>query len=459
MNTRILGIDLGVTAQHKAVIYDPATAQYVGRPFSFRALPHEIDQLLARARSGTEQEPHLVALLEATGMAWYPVGTYLHHQGVTVYRINGRQTRDLRHVLWRHAGSDLIDSRILTQLYALTKKRLVQWVPPTGEHLALQRACKAFGRFRCQDVAIRNRINSYHQWAWGGLHKIVPPEARTWMVTHWYDAWQVQAAGVTTLQRAWQEAAATHHQEAVDTEWVPHWVARARQMTKLYGSPLYVGYQALQADIRQGLRLRRSLLEEQTRISQERIQPLYRRLYPDCPLETIPGVGADSAATYMAFIQDIGRFPTVEQFRQWSGMVPSSKQSGEAQSKGLRLTQAGPNLIKATLYLNANVMRQWDVQLAAIYYRQMVDYGKHHTQAVCAAASHLASRIYAILSQQRPFQLLDEHDRPIDKLSARQRVLAVYQVPDEVRQRNNKRARKARKEQRTERRFARHNYS
>ena len=187
MNTRVLGIDLGVTAQHKAVIYDPATAQYVGRPFSFRALPQEMDQLLARARSETEQEPHLVALLEATGMAWYPVGTYLHRQGVTVYRINGRQTRDLRQVLWRHAGSDQIDSRVLAQLYALTQKRLVQWVPPTGEHLALQRACRAFDRFRRQDVAICNRINSYHQWAWGGLNGLVPTLARTWMISHWYD--------------------------------------------------------------------------------------------------------------------------------------------------------------------------------------------------------------------------------------------------------------------------------
>ena len=455
---RILGIDLGVTAQHKAVIFDPATGQYVGRPFSFRASPQEMEQLLARARSGTEEEPHLVALLEATGMAWYPVGTYLHQQGVTVYRINGRQTRDLRQVLWRYAGSDLIDSRILTQLYSLVKKRLVQWVPPTGEQLALQRACRTFDRYRQQDVAIRNRIKSYHQWAWGGLNGVVPTAARTWMVTHWYNPWQVQAAGVSALQRAWQEASpSTNHRNRTDTEWIPGWVARARQMTELFGSPQQVGYDALQADILDNLRWRRSCLDEMQRLSQERIQPLYRQLYPDCLLQTIPGIGAESAATYMAFIQDIGRFRTIEQFRQWTGMVPSSKQSGEAQSKGLRLTQAGPNLIKATLYLNANVMRQWDVQLAAIYYKQMVDYGKHHTQAVCAAASHLASRIYAILAQQRPFELRDEQDLPIDKLAARKRVLAAYQVPQETRQRNTVRARKARKEERTERRFAQHN--
>jgi transposase len=458
MNTRILGIDLGVTAQHKAVIFDPATAQYVGRPITFRAFPQEMDQLLTRAHSGTEQELHLVAVLEATGMAWYPVGTYLHQQGVTVYRINGRKTRDLRQVMWRHAGSDLIDSRVLTQLYPLIQKRLIQWLPPSGELLALQRACKAFDRYRRQDVACRNRINSYHQWAWGGLNGVVPTEAHPWMFAYWYNPWKVQTAGVSALQQAWQEAcAASNPRSQADTAWIPRWVDRARQMTETFGSPDFVGYDDLQSDILDNLQWRRFCLDQQQRLSQQRILPLYRRLYPDSLLETIPGIGAESAATYMAFIQDIGRFPTVAQFRQWSGMVPSSKQSGEAQSKGLRLTQAGPNLIKATLYLNANVMRQWDVQLAAIYYKQMVDYGKHHTQAVCAAASHLANRIYAILTQQRPFQLHDEQDQPIDNLSARERVLSAYQVPEETRRRNTIRARKARKEQRSERRFARYN--
>ena len=82
-----------------------------------------------------------------------------------------------------------------------------------------------------------------------------------------------------------------------------------------------------------------------------------------------------SAAIYMAFIHTIDRFPNVAGFRQWTGMTPSADQSGDAQTKGLPITQAGPNLIKATLFLDANVARQWDPQLARIYYNQMVRMG------------------------------------------------------------------------------------
>ena len=213
-------------------------------------------------------------------------------------------------------------------------------------------------------------------------------------------------------------------------------------MSTLYGSEEMVDYEDLQAIMRRSLRLREQYAQEQARLTQERILPLFHKLFPDCFLESIQGIGVQSAATYMAFIQNIDRFPTVEKFRLWCGIVPASKQSGFAEAKGLRITQAGPNLIKSTLYLNAEVARQWDVQIADIYHRQMVEYGKHHIQAVCACASHLASRIYAVLKQQRPYQLRDLAGNPISKKESR-KLCQELRVPDEVRKRNNKRFRRA----------------
>ena len=132
--------------------------------------------------------------------------------------------------------------------------------------------------------------------------------------------------------------------------------------------------------------------------------------------------------------------------------MPRSKQSGEAEAKGMPITKAGPNLVKAALFLNADVARQWDVQLAVIYHKQMVEYGKHHLKAVCACASHLASRIYAVLKQQRPYQLRDLKGYPISVEASRELCLQ-YRVPDEVRKRNNKRFRRNQAEKKTEKRL------
>lgn len=303
MQTRIIGIDLGVTAHHQAVVLDPATGEFVGRPWKFRATPQALDRLLHRARRGLSEEVRLVAMLEATGMAWYPVGVYLHDRGVTVYRVNGRQTRDLRQVYARYAGSDRIDARVLTHLYQVAARTLVPWVPPTGDQLALQRACRECYRWRQQEVALRNRLTSYDHWAWGGLEHLIPAAARDWMRTQWYDPWRVQEAGVAALTAAWQAAAP---ESPAEVTWIPAWVQRAQDLTTLYGSPERVGYAALQATIQRASQLRQQSCTAQADL-QALIQPLYRRLYPERWLETIYGIGADSAAIYMAFINPNGR--------------------------------------------------------------------------------------------------------------------------------------------------------
>jgi len=449
MNKRIIGIDLAVSAKHKAVILDPASNEFIGQQLSFRARPADLDRLLGQARKDAAEDVVLIAILEATSMAWYPVVAYLQRHGVIVYRVNGQKTKDLRRVMWKHAGSDLIDSRVLTRLYAIAEKRLDRSPLPNGDALALQRACRAYGRWRELDVAEQNRMKAIDQWAWDGLAKLVPAAAQDWMRRHWYNPWRVLEAGETQLVTAWQ---ATDSQASLDIEWISAWLDRARQMTVLYGSEEVVGYHHLQDSMQKSLCLRERYAQEQALLTQEKIQPLYHKLYPDCPLITIQGVGEQSAATYRAFIQDIERFPTIEKFRLWCGIVPHSKQSGAGEAKGLSMTKAGPNLIKATLYINADVARQWDVQLAALYHRQMVDFGKHHIQAIGACASHLASRIYTLLKEHRPYQLRDLNGQPISSQTSRQLCLEL-RVPVDIRQRNNKRFRQALAEQKRESRL------
>jgi len=192
---------------------------------------------------------------------------------------------------------------------------------------------------------------------------VLPAAARDWMRQNWYNPWRVQVAGVSSLTAAWE---AVSPEKEVDTDWIPAWVARAQQMTTLYGSEKRVGYDDLQAIMTHDLALRAQCGRERDRLTAEKIHPLYRQLYPHSYLESLPGVGVSSAATYMAFIHTISRFPTIEKFRKWCGIVPRSKQSGESEAKGMSITQAGPNLIKSTLFLNAGVARQWDGQIAAI---------------------------------------------------------------------------------------------
>lgn len=451
MDTRIIGIDLAVSAAHKAIVLDLASNEFISPVFTFRNNPAEISAILAAARKDAPADLRLVVILEATGMSWFTVGQYFIRHGAEVYRVNGQQVADLRRVYQRHAKSDRIDTRVLARLYLLHPERLHRLRIPSGQHMALQRACRERERLVKQCTASKNRLLATDKFAWLGLADILPPYgARTfWVRSHWYNPWQVLEIGPQALTAAWQKA--FPHRDT-ETAWITGIFKQAQLVVDLYGSP-GLDYTLLQEDVyREQLRFQEAHTQAHN-LKLKVLRPLYRQLHPQRYLETLQGIGQDSAAVYIAFIGNILRFPTLRQFRGWSGLVPYSRQSGFAEAKGLHITQAGPDLIKATAFLNANVARRYDPQISAIYYDQMVNRGKHHNQAICACATHLLNRIYAVLREDRPYQLQDTEGKPVSKRKARQICQEHFIVPDRVRRRKNQRVRKARLEQKTERRY------
>ena len=454
MKTRIIGIDLAVKAAHKAIILDQASNRFVSPVLKFHTDAVEIERVLEKARAGSSDEVRLMAVVEATGMAWYSVGIYLEQQGVAVYRVNGQQVADLRRIYKRHAKSDRIDARVLARLPLLCPERLHRCFFPSGPQMALQRACREVFRLTQQSTASKNRLLATDQFAWLGLSNILSPyeAAAFWFREKWYDPWRVYEAGEATIAQAWSEVAV---EQPADTTWVCALIWLAERVMALYGDPDRIDYAHLQASLQ---REQTRIKHAQTQVHQlrlETVRPIYRQLYPQRYLESIQGIGQDSAAVYIAFIGDILRFPSLREFRGWSGLIPFSRQSGNAQSRGLRITKAGPDLIKATAVLNAQVARLWDPQIAAIYYTQMVDLGKHHLQALCACATHLLDRIYVVLREDRPYELRDVDGSPVDKRTARLICQERFHVPDEVRRRNNHRVRKARVEEQIEQRYNR----
>jgi hypothetical protein len=116
----------------------------------------------------------------------------------------------------------------------------------------------------------------------------------------------------------------------------------------------------------------------------------------------------------------------------------------------MSISQAGPDLVKKFAYMGATTARRCDPQIAAIYYDQMVHKGKHHTQAVCACATHLMDRVWVVLRDDRPYELRDVDGTPVTPEQARAIIAERYIVPDEVRKSNTRRARRERRERQLE---------
>jgi hypothetical protein len=163
------------------------------------------------------------------------------------------------------------------------------------------------------------------------------------------------------------------------------------------------------------------------------VEELYRKIHPSDNLRTIPGVGEHTAPVFLAAVGDPARFRNQSAFANWEGVVPGARQSSNVEAKGLRMTKAGPSIMRMALYQAGDIARRWDPQLAAVYYREMVDHGKNHKQAMGAVMSHLGARVLTVLKENRPYELKDVAGNPISWMEARKFILSRYKVPEEIR--------------------------
>lgn len=453
---RILGIDLATKAQHRAIIANER-GQFISPVIKFRSRLPDLKRLYAQSRQGMKPNEHLVVVMEATDIVWYPVSVYFERQGATVHVVNPNVSADLARFYNRHASSDRLAARTLARLPVVLPDELYPLVLSGADYLSLQRGCKELDRLTTQISAIKNRLQSTDHLGWPDLQLQVFPKPlgspARWFRDHFYEPRRVIEAGVSGLCQAWRAAEDVYDG---NEDWIEPLVALAREIIWLYGDEgVYLDYDALAAAVRREQRRLAELEADAHYVRLNVTRPLYRKLHPSRNLETIRGVGQDGAAVYTGFVGLADRFPNNRHYRGWHGIVPRSAQSGESESKGMRVTKSGPNPVKKYGYLNADVARQWDPQIAVIYHDQMVNKGKHHTQAVCACATHILDRVRIILLEDRPYELQDVDGTPVTREEARAIVVKRYTVPDEVRKRNNKRARKARAARRAERKHNR----
>lgn len=127
-------------------------------------------------------------------------------------------------------------------------------------------------------------------------------------------------------------------------------------------------------------------------------------------LQTIPGVGMFSSAVILSEIGDFSLFSKPKQLAAYFGLDPSERQSGTMQSARNKLSKRGSPYIRAVLYMVAHntvhTNRFGSVGnpvLADFYQRKCQT--KTPNVAICAVMHKLSNIIFAVLRDQRPFEL------------------------------------------------------
>lgn len=440
MHRRTIGVDLAISAVQVAQIFDDGIP--VGRPIRFRLDPEELRRFTATVMAGVPPGVPIQAVMEPTGMAWFPVASWLRQAGVEVIRVKGQRVKALRRYLSEHAKTDLADAHVLGALPRFGGHALDPVHVPTAEQHALQRLTKQRHRYQEQICSSRRRVLDLIRWACPALEAVLPDtmtRVTLAVLAEYFDPRRVlQVRRATLVRFVGENASGNHpHQGPFVEQLVDRLREAARTTLALHGDR--VDFESLQFEIRQEIELMR-MLDRNVSELDRRAETLYRGLHPGDSLRSIPGIGLALAPLLVSVLATPGRFRNERHIRGYCGLFPTKTSSGGIDRPGQRITKDGNDRVKRALYLAADTARRIDPDLAAVYWRMMVTRGHHHKQALCAVATRLVSRIFRVLKTGHAYELRDLDGRPITVTEGKRIVAERFTVPAEIRRTRRRQA-------------------
>ena len=121
-------------------------------------------------------------------------------------------------------------------------------------------------------------------------------------------------------------------------------------------------------------------------------------------LQTIKGIGPYTAASIIGEIQDIHNFKSAKALIAFAGLDPKIRQSGKTLNSTGRLTKRGSTYLRRSIFISANVARQYDPQFKALYDKKRTE-GKSYTVATCVVARKLLKVVRAVWLSGKPYTI------------------------------------------------------
>jgi len=172
--------------------------------------------------------------------------------------------------------------------------------------------------------------------------------------------------------------------------------------------------EAIDELVRDHVRQLRAIAARQKRL-ENLLVSAYRALPQANHLDSIPGIGAVTAAVLTAFIEDIDRFATPGKLVAYFGVLPIEASSGvdrDGQPRSPRrwvMSRRGNDLVRRYLWMAALSAIRCNPAVRALYARVVARHPQHKAIAVGHAMRKLLHLVFTIWKSGRPF---DRHHYP-----------------------------------------------
>ena len=143
-------------------------------------------------------------------------------------------------------------------------------------------------------------------------------------------------------------------------------------------------------------------IEDQVKECETKIKELMTKI--DSPITTIPGIGQVLGAIIISEFGDISRFDKPSKLVAFAGIDATVSQSGEFEGTHNVMSKRGSPYLRKALFQAALVASNSDPVLKAFYQKKRAE-GKHHKTCIGAVARKLCNIIFAVLKNNKPYEV------------------------------------------------------
>ena len=385
------GIDIA-KYKHEATIIDE-TGKALLDSISFSNSKEGCEKLLALFERLSVTKEDLLIGMEATGHYWLSVHEYLLEQGYEVKVINPIQSEAFRKMYIRQTKNDSKDSFIIAQIMRfgqfsatnLSEETIVAMRQLSRYRLALVDAC---GDCKRRVIALLDQVFPEYNSLFSDTFGVTSKEVLSQYPTP-EDMLTVSTRKLTNLL---EKASRGRFGKE-----------KAEQLKAAASGSFGVGFakDAFAFQIKQLIE-QLEFLERQIEELEAHIAVLLKQT--GSYITTIPGIGETLGAIILSEIGDIHRFDAPGKLVAFAGLDVKVSQSGEFTGTRQKISKRGSPYLRRAIWLAASRAAFCDPILSE-YYQGLRARGKHHLTAVGAVARKMCNIIFAILTEDRPYEI------------------------------------------------------
>ena len=350
------------------------------------------ENLLNKIKSTSNDLAKIKVGLEATGHYSYNILGFLLNQNLTVYVINPLHTSLYRKSLsLRKTKTDKVDSRTIASMLMSDVN-----LKPYSKELYHNEELKSLTRYRFDKVQERAKLKS----SISRLVNILFPELeKLFSSVHIVSVYQLLSnypgasyIAVASLDKI-LAILSLSSRGRFD-------LSKAEQIKSEAENSIGSIMSAKSLELKHTIKLIQELDSEISEIEKE-IKSIMDKI--DSPILSIPGISYRMGAMILAEIGDFSKFESPDKILAFSGLSPSTYQSGKFESSHSCMEKRGSKYLRYALFNATKFVCKWDSTFNSYLLKKRAE-GKHYYVAISHATKKLVRVMFQLEKSGQVFQ-------------------------------------------------------